>query len=134
MRSRRIVDLKHYTTICSSAPSELLSALALRHRDVARRPQPRDRARQPPAASTRSSSATAERFSWTRPTASPIGFARVHGVEDTTGFCEQLVADAGVLLLPGAVYDEPQHVRIGFGRSSLPEALERFDAWLATRS
>ena len=31
---QRIVDLKHYTTICSSAPSELLSALALRHRDV----------------------------------------------------------------------------------------------------
>ena len=30
----RIVDLKHYTTICSSAPSELLSALALRHRDA----------------------------------------------------------------------------------------------------
>ena len=30
----RIVSLKHYTTICSSAPSELLSALALRHRDV----------------------------------------------------------------------------------------------------
>ena len=29
-----IVDLKHYTTICSSAPSELLSALALRHRDA----------------------------------------------------------------------------------------------------
>ena len=34
----RIVDLKHYTTICSSAPSELLSALALRHREALAEP------------------------------------------------------------------------------------------------
>ena len=46
---QRIVDLKHYTTICSSAPSELLSALALRHRERARRSQPRHRAREPAA-------------------------------------------------------------------------------------
>jgi aspartate/methionine/tyrosine aminotransferase len=29
-----IIDFKHYTTICSSAPSEFLSAVALRHRSV----------------------------------------------------------------------------------------------------
>jgi aspartate/methionine/tyrosine aminotransferase len=29
-----VLDLKHYTTICASAPSEFLTALALRHRDV----------------------------------------------------------------------------------------------------
>lgn len=28
---RKVIDLKHYTTICASAPSEELSALALRH-------------------------------------------------------------------------------------------------------
>ena len=129
----RIVDLKHYTTICSSAPSELLSALALRHRDVLAE---RNRAiilsnlplldaflgRHP------------EKLSWTRPTASSIGFARVHGVEDTNGFCERLVAEAGVLLLPGEVYDEPGHVRLGFGRRTLPEALEVLERWLADGS
>src|SRR5205085_10996278 len=30
----RVLDFKYYTTICSSAPSELLSEIALRHRDV----------------------------------------------------------------------------------------------------
>ncbi len=73
-------------------------------------------------------------LSWTRPTASPIGFPRLLGVEDTTGFCEQLVADTGVLLLPGRVYDEPGHVRIGFGRSTMPEALGLLERWLDTRS
>ncbi len=129
----RVVDLKHYTTICSSAPSELLSALALRHRDALAE---RNRAivianlqlldgffeRRP------------ERFSWVRPTAGPIGFSRLHGVEDTTGFCERLVSEAGVLLLPGAVYDEPGHVRIGFGRATMPEALARLEQWIVTRS
>jgi len=32
------------------------------------------------------------------------------------------------------VYDEPGHVRIGFGRANMPEALERFERWIDTRS
>jgi aspartate/methionine/tyrosine aminotransferase len=129
----RIVALKHYTTICSGAPSELLSALALRHRDaLAARNRGIVLANLPLVDALLERHA--DRLAWTRPTAGPIGFVRVHGCDDTTGFCEELVADAGVLLLPGAVYDEPQHVRIGFGRGSLPEALGRFDSWLSTRS
>ena len=130
---RRIVDLKHYTTICSSAPSELLSALALRHREslaVRNRGIVLDNLPLVEAFLERH----ADSFSWTPPTASPIGFARMHGVEDTSAFCARLVADTGVLLLPGVVYDEPRHVRIGFGRAGLPEALARFEEWLATRS
>ena len=37
---------------------------------------------------------------------------------------------AGVLLLPGTVYEQPQHVRFGFGRANLPQALERLDRYL----
>lgn len=129
----RIVDLKHYTTICASAPSELLSALALRHRGVLagrnRRITVDNLALVDEVLARRS-----DLLSWTRPSASPIGFVRVAGIDDTTRFCEQLVAETGVLLLPGAVYDEPEHVRIGFGRANLPEALDCFERWLATRS
>ena len=39
-----------------------------------------------------------------------------------------------MLLLPGAVYDEPGHVRIGFGRATMPEALARLEEWIVTRS
>ena len=129
----RIVDLKHYTTICSSAPSELLSALALRHRDALA-----DRNRAIVLGNLPLLDGFLDRqaalLSWTRPTASPIGFPRLHGIDDTTDFCEQLVAATGVLLLPGRVYDEPGHVRIGFGRSTMPEALGLFEHWLDTRS
>ena len=130
---QRVVDLKHYTTICSSAPSELLSALALRHRDVLA-----DRNRGIVLANLPLLDAFFDRhadvLSWVRPTAGPIGFPRLHGAEDATAFCEQLVAAEGVLLLPGAVYDEPGHVRVGFGRAAMPEALERLERFIDTRS
>ena len=44
-------------------------------------------------------------------------------------FCARL-AGIGVLLLPGSVYDEPDHVRIGFGRADMPDALELLEASL----
>ena len=37
-----------------------------------------------------------------------------------------------MLLLPGSVYDFPgNHFRLGFGRTRLPEALERLEHFLA---
>jgi aspartate/methionine/tyrosine aminotransferase len=130
---QRIVDLKHYTTICSSAPSELLSALALRHRDALA-----DRNRGIVLANLPLLDGFFERhadvFSWVRPTAGPIGFPRLHRSEEATTFCEQLVVAEGVLLLPGVVYDEPSHVRFGFGRAAMPEALERLERFVDTRS
>ena len=129
----KIVNFKHYTTICSSAPSELLSALALRHRHVFA-----DRNRAIVLANLACIDAFlirhANRLSWVRPTAGTIGFMQVANVNDTAAFCEQLIADAGVLLLPGAVYDEPAHFRIGFGRTSMPESLRHFEAWLQKNS
>jgi aspartate/methionine/tyrosine aminotransferase len=125
----RLLRLKDYTTICSSAPSEMLTALGLRHRAlllernltlVARNLTLLDaflRRR-------------ADSFRWVRPTASPIGFPRVTGLGDINALCARLAA-AGVLLLPGSVYDVPDHVRVGFGRASLPEALDLLETTLA---
>jgi len=122
-------DLKHYTTICSSAPSELLTALALRNRDVLLRRNLQIIERNLPLLDD-----FLERHAgvldWVRPTAGPIGFARVSGLGDVDRLCEQLAA-TGVLLLPGSVYDQPAHVRIGFGRANLPDALAVLDQQLA---
>ncbi len=125
----RMRDIKLYTTICSSAPSELLVALALRHSEQI-------------IASGRGLIAQnlslvegllerrAETFEWVRPQAGPIGFPRVSGIEDVTAWCERIAAEAGVLLLPGSVYGEPGHVRLGFGRARIAEAIERLDSYL----
>ena len=129
----RVVDLKHYTTICASAPSELLCTVALRNRGRLAERNRRIVLTNLPLLDA-FLGRQAERFSWTRPTASPIGFVRVHGTDDATGFCEDVVRDTGVLLLPGSVYDEPGHVRVGYGRANMPAVLARLERWLDTRS
>ena len=126
---RAIVDLKLYTTICSSAPSELLTALALRHHD---RLLERNRAligHNLPLVEAMVAR-HADRLSWVPPTAGPIGFPRVDGAADTQALCEELAARESVLLLPGNVYGHPDHVRIGFGRAEIEEALARFERFL----
>ena len=125
----RIRELKLYTTICSSAPSELLLALALRHAD-----RLTERCRQLVLANLPLVDAFIARhrdlLEWVRPSAGPIGFPRVAGDFDVRSWCEQIAEHAGVLLLPGAVYGEPRHVRIGFGRANLAQALERLEGYL----
>jgi aspartate/methionine/tyrosine aminotransferase len=125
-----IVTLKDYTTICASAPSELLVALALRHRRVLAARNLEIVRRNLPLLD-QFFERHASVFEWVRPTAGPIGFPRLHGVDDVDRLCEKL-ADAGVLLLPGSVYDEPRHVRVGFGRAHMPEALELLEELLKT--
>jgi aspartate/methionine/tyrosine aminotransferase len=127
---QKIVSLKHYTTICASAPSEFLTALAFRHRQKFI-----DRTLQIVLRNLRQLSAFFSRhsnlFEWTPPNASTIGFPRFRPPKDVQAFCEQLVREAGVLLLPGTVYDEPGHIRFGYGRRSMPESLAQLESWLA---
>ncbi len=125
----RIRELKLYTTICSSAPGELLVALALRHaEELVKRSRRLVLANLPllDAFLDRRS----DRFQWVRPSAGPIGFPHMSDERDVRGFCERTAREAGVLLLPGDVYEEPAHVRMGFGRANFERALERLDGLL----
>jgi aspartate/methionine/tyrosine aminotransferase len=123
-----VMRLKDYTTICSSAPSEVLTAVALRNRDVLLARNVEIVERNLPLLDDFFARHD-ELFEWVRPTASPIGFPRVNGVADVDDLCERLAA-FGVLLLPGSVYDERAHVRVGFGRANMPEALQSLETSL----
>jgi aspartate/methionine/tyrosine aminotransferase len=125
-----LVTLKDYTTICASAPSELLVALALRHREILVARNLEIVRRNLPLLDE-FFARHANVFRWIRPTASPIGFPLLRGVDDVDGFCAALARE-GVLLLPGSVYDEPRHARVGFGRADMPEALELLEELLKT--
>ena len=125
----RIEGLKDYTTICTSAPSEFLAEIALRHGEglVARS---RGIVGQNLALLSRFFARHADRFAWQTPKAGPIAFPRLIG-GDAGNFCAALVKKSGVLLLPGSVYDDSgNHFRVGFGRRSMPEAVARLDAFL----
>ena len=126
----RLAAFKDYTTICSSAPSEILAIIALRARD-----RVLDRSRGIVAANLERLDAFfedwADRFSWVRPRAGSIGFPRltVPGIW-IDDWAAELVEETGVLLLPGSQFQFPgNHFRLGFGRSDLPEALDRLEEY-----
>lgn len=128
----RLARLKDYTTICGSAPSEILAIIALRARErVVARSREIIAANLPllDAFFARHS----ERFSWVRPRAGSVAFPRL--CTETGGaverFCDDLVEKTGVLLLPGSRFEHPgNHFRVGYGRADMPTALERLEEFV----
>ena len=146
----RIKSLKDYTTICSSAPSELLALMALRARDgilaanVARIGR-----------NVRAAAVFFDRhrdvFGWLPPQAGTVCFPRLVAAtgagEDgvarsgvprqgeappgAEAFCARLLERTGVLLLPSTVYGYgDSHFRLGLGREDFSAGLEVLDDYL----
>jgi aspartate/methionine/tyrosine aminotransferase len=126
----RVKQLKDYTTICNSAPSEVLGLMALRARKTIIDGQ-RARLRRNLAALETFMQAHSEHFHWQRPSAGSVCFPRMRMVADTRRFCETLVQKTGIMLVPSSLFGcGDHHVRIGFGREDFPVVLERFGRYL----
>lgn len=121
--NRRMQAAKDFTTICSAAPSEVLALIAVRAADhligraltgitqnlglvdefIGRRP---------------------DALRWVRPRAGSIGFPELLLGMRVAEFCERLVTEHGILLVPGTMFEVgTNHFRIGLGRASLPAGL-----------
>jgi aspartate/methionine/tyrosine aminotransferase len=126
----KLSAFKDYTTICNSGPSEILSIIALRAKDVIL---------------TRNRNIISDNlnlldsffnqysnlFKWHRPNAGTIAFPGLNENFDVNEFCLNLVNDLGVMLLPAGVYDfEGNNFRIGFGRKNMAEALLKLQEYL----
>jgi aspartate/methionine/tyrosine aminotransferase len=126
----RISELKDYTTICSSAPSEILALTALRNKKRIIERQV-ERVRKNVGLLDSFFNKYQNLFSWHRPKGGSICFPRMQGVENTYTFSEQLVEEAGIMLAPSRVFNYgDHHVRIGFGRENLPHVIGLFAEYL----
>jgi aspartate/methionine/tyrosine aminotransferase len=138
-RDRAVLDrcarLKDYTTICSSAPSEVLALIGLRARDrvVAR-------SREIVAANLAVLDDLVARrgdaFTWVRPRGGSTGFPRLvdggPAGPSADRFAARLVESTGVLLLPSSTFGfGDAHFRVGLGRTDLPVAIEKLEGFLA---
>ena len=134
----RLERAKHYTTICNSAPSEVLARIALKAGG-----RILDRNRQILAANLPVFDAFfaqfPELFDWKAPDGGCVAFPRYLG-GDVENLCTRLVEEAGVLLLPASIYrseltDVPtDRFRIGVGRADPEPALTAFADWLSATS
>ena len=125
----KVAILKEYTTICNSAPSEFLAGVALRNRK-------KILARNLEIVNENLSlydtffEKYKNLFSWYKPNAGPITFVKMHFSQDDMAFAERVLKERSILLLPGGIYDFSGYFRVGFGRSVMREALERFEEFV----
>ncbi len=123
---KKIEHMKHYTSICNSAPSEILSLITLSNKDKIL-----ERNNKIVENNLKLLDQFfidyAHLFEWVRPQGGCVGFVNYKGPESIDSFCDRLVKEKNVLLLPASVYNhEGNHFRIGFGRKNMPESLNRF--------
>ncbi|HEY2810899.1 MAG TPA: aminotransferase class I/II-fold pyridoxal phosphate-dependent enzyme [Rhabdochlamydiaceae bacterium] len=121
---------KLYTSICNSAPSEILALIALRAKEkilsrnreiMLRNLQFLDQF----FARYRSL------FTWVRPQAGMTAFVELLAPIPVEEFAEKLVEQTGILIMPGSIFDVPGNFfRIGFGRKNMPEILELLEKYI----
>jgi aspartate/methionine/tyrosine aminotransferase len=129
----RLHAFKDYTTICPSAPSEILALIALRAREQVLARSMRIIMDNLPHMK-RFFDEWDGRLEWSRPRAGCTTFPKLTPNMRAEKFVTGLVEDEGVMLLPGAVYGhDDNHFRLSFGRLDFPEALERLDRFMARR-
>ena len=134
----RLERAKQYTTICNSAPSEILARIAIKARE-----RILERNRSIIATNVIAFDAFfaefRDLFDWTAPDGGCVAYPRYRGNDGVEDFCKNLLADAGVILLPASLFrseltDGPtDRFRIGVGRQHPEEALDAFAAWLRAR-
>lgn len=80
-----------------------------------------------------------ELFEWRRQDGGCVGYPRYKGSEGADTFCEELVSNSWVRLLPPRIYilellETPDdRFFIGFGRQNMDEGLNVFRTYLKTR-
>jgi len=130
--------VKHYTTICNSAPSELLAQIALKARD---RILAHNRALIAKNLTLLEAffATHTHLFEWYMPDGGCIGFPRYLGSEGVEKFVKDLMEKTGVLLLPASIYKSDlgptptDRFRIGYGRANMGEGLLALKDYLHER-
>ncbi|MCS5711989.1 aminotransferase class I/II-fold pyridoxal phosphate-dependent enzyme [Candidatus Berkiella aquae] len=122
--------LKDYLSICNSAPAEIISLISLQNKDLILK---------------RNNTIVQENlrlldvflkeyqhlFEWVKPQGGCVGFIKYKSSESVDVFCDRLVEEKSVLLMPASIYDhDSNHFRIGYGRKDMPECLDKLEEFL----
>ncbi len=127
---KKLMSFKNYTTICNSAPSELLSILALRNKNIILERNLKIIKENIKLLETFFNKRR-NQFDWVKPKAGCIAFPRIKFNRNVEDLCSDLFKHKGVLLLPSTKYDfDDKHFRIGFGRKNMPKGLKIFEEYL----
>ena len=129
----RWLAYKDYTTICNSAPGEVLGMIALQNKErIIQRNLEIIRTN---LDSVREFfSKHTDKLSWFIPLAGSVAFPEWRGDGSVEEFCQGVLEEEGVMLVPGNLFGyQGNYFRIGLGRKNLPEALDHVGEYLKKR-
>ncbi len=124
---QEFVSYKNYTSMCNSAPSEILSVIALRNKE---------RILQKIKGITKQNldlldnyfQCHSDIYQWERPRAGFVGFPKLKLKINIETFAKKLIEEENVLILPDTLFDySDNRFRIGYGRRYFPETLDKLE-------
>ena len=121
---QKVERYKHFLSICNSAPSEVLTTIALQNRDKILH-RNRQLMLENVVLLEQLFADYPGLIEWQRPQGGCVAFPRYIGPGDVESFCRSLLEESGILLLPSSIYvseltDVPHdRFRIGFGRDAI---------------
>jgi len=126
----KLLGFKDYLTICNNGPGEVLSTIALRHKEKFAGPNIAKI-----TANQRLFDEFARRNSncitFHMPRAGSTALVGLKTPVSAFQYSEKLLREAGIMLLPSEMFDYgDKHVRIGFGRASMPDVLPVWQAFI----
>ena len=123
-------SFKDYTTICASAPSEILALIGLKAKDrlVSRS---LEIIQKNLIIATIFFRKYPEIFQWFPPKAGSVAFPKLVLDTPVSAFCEAVVKEKNLMILPGTVFDyHGNHFRVGLGRRDFKVGLEKLGQYL----
>ncbi|MDC0272490.1 aminotransferase class I/II-fold pyridoxal phosphate-dependent enzyme [Crocinitomicaceae bacterium] len=119
----RVICYKDYLSICSSAPSEILSIIALNHIDDFLQPNIK-KIQQNINLFAEFAQTQDVISSFIPPKSGSTAFVKLNINCSSLEFSNYLVEKAGIMTIPAEMFDHPgKFIRVGFGRESLPKIL-----------
>lgn len=130
----KVVAFKDYLSICTSAPSEVLSLIALNHIEAFLEPNLQKIERN--IAYFKEFMGTTDIIpSFIPPKAGSTAFVPLNIESTALEFSNQLVKETSIMTLPAEMFEyEGKYIRVGFGRENFPEALQLFADYLEALS
>ena len=129
----KVSHIKDYTTICSSAPSEHIARIALRHRDffIGRS---RDIIRSNIDYAVGVFEDLEDILVWNEPLGSSVAFPSFGITASASEISRELIKEHDLLMLPGKLFDyDDAYFRLGLGRKNFKDSLYIFKKYLEAK-
>jgi aspartate/methionine/tyrosine aminotransferase len=121
---KQMASFKDYLSICNNAAGEVLTYIALNHKDKFINPNIEKIVKNKKHFSefVRRNSDLVE---FVEPIAGSTALVKLNVNCTSLDYCERLVSETGIMMVPGEMFDfGNSYVRIGFGRENFEEALQ----------